>query len=724
MPSSTNPCLIASSRTAAAPYPPTIAGSLDTDNEVKKTCGHRCKVKSQAPKEIPPHPNQEEFQALKEKAENRTIFSHVLPAKGPHSSHRADCGHVHCAKCTQIRRSSAIRKANFHSFTMGTVEEEESVKELRIVLSEAPKLQCLAQTCPDLKLMILQFNPLRTGRGWVNVMESALKLIRQNMELSQPSLGAMTPYQPQALLPDSSTAIKSIFLSIGNLLKRTDIQNILLNINFAAIHIALLRAGIMEYQSTYEAFRKDIDMAFKQTDLDWGSLETFKDNYKTGLTFQLPLHLALAISPIMLLCKVQLWSLSVNREHLFTIARGLGPNPPTLLQQINRAMWRDLIKISEGTMTAHGLLYDLYQEFSAEDLQSVSDVDAQFFYPASTPNLVQESASSDRNLQHAPDPPLVAASSPPAVSSAPAASSAQHASMAHSDFLSSTSLVNALNLAEAANIQTMLDAGECLQLNPRKEESSVVSSRSSGTISTPIKPQAQTPPSTLATSLTEDVLMAGPVEIPNQVYQKIGTASSKPKRKLSDVEVPDFEPKPAPQAQNAYHEEEERPQGYSQKKPIKKATVQKSKEGIESEEEEEEGIGSMVESEEDVKLAIVKLDEDQSVGHSYVLNTDRPRSTRRPVDVYSHDGKSVFHFQPSLFSNAQHELLSSLIIRVNLQAGRVICDDSVSVNKWVDLTTPVPAPHPSPVYETTYQEWLELSSSHQQSIFKTQNILL
>lgn len=37
----------------------------------------------------------------------------------------------------------------------------------------------------------------------------------------------------------------------------------------------------------------------------------------------------------------------------------------------------------------------------------------------------------------------------------------------------------------------------------------VVSSRSSDTISTPIKPQAQTPPSTLATSLTEDVLMAG-----------------------------------------------------------------------------------------------------------------------------------------------------------------------------------------------------------------------
>lgn len=37
---------------------------------------------------------------------------------------------------------------------MGTVEEEESVKELRIVLSEVPKLQCLAQTRPDLKVGI------------------------------------------------------------------------------------------------------------------------------------------------------------------------------------------------------------------------------------------------------------------------------------------------------------------------------------------------------------------------------------------------------------------------------------------------------------------------------------------------------------------------------------------------------------------------------------------
>ncbi|KAE9388336.1 hypothetical protein BT96DRAFT_947695 [Gymnopus androsaceus JB14] len=74
MPSSTNPRLIASSRTATAPYPPTIAGSSDTDNEVQNTRGCRRKVKSQATRcsahlQAISLPIQEEFEALKEKAE-------------------------------------------------------------------------------------------------------------------------------------------------------------------------------------------------------------------------------------------------------------------------------------------------------------------------------------------------------------------------------------------------------------------------------------------------------------------------------------------------------------------------------------------------------------------------------------------------------------------------------------------------------------------------------
>ncbi|KAE9383952.1 hypothetical protein BT96DRAFT_950921, partial [Gymnopus androsaceus JB14] len=574
------------------------------------------------------------------------------------------------------------------------------------------------------------FNPLCTGRGWVSIMENTLKLIRQDKELCQPSSQAMTPYRE--LHPDSSTVIKSLFLSIGNLLKRTEIQTIMLNINFAAIHMALLRAGILEYQSTYEAFRKDVEAVIKQTDLDWDSFETFRNNYKTGVTLQLPLHLALAISPIMLLRKMQLWNLSVNREHLFTIARGLNPNPPILLRRINGAIWRSLIKISEGTMTARGLLYDLYQEFSEEDLRSVSDIDAHFFNPASTPVLVQESASSDCNLQHAPDPSLVAASSPPAVSSAPPASTA------YSDCLSSTSLVNALNLAKAANTQTSLDAGECLQPETRKEGQSIVSSsRPSNTIFTPIRPQSDVPPATLATSFTEDVIMAGLVETPNPTSHKKGTAYPKPKRKLSDAEVPDIKSKPAPQAVkirissrlaaahvNTKTSSMKKKGGKTvpKKKYSKKAAKRKAREGIES--EKEENIGSEVESEEDAMPGMVKSEEDQSVGHNYVLCTDRPRSTEDPVDIYSHDGKSVFRFQPDLFSKTQHELLRSIINRVNQQEGRAKCNDSVSVNEWVDLTTPVPGPQPSPVYETTYHEWLGLSSSHQQSIFKTQSILL
>ncbi|KAE9401112.1 hypothetical protein BT96DRAFT_992470 [Gymnopus androsaceus JB14] len=127
MPSSTNPHLIASSRTATAPYPPTIAGSSDTDDKVKKTCGCCRKVKSQAPKEIPPHPNREEFQVLKEKAEAGTKTTVGIPC-GTEQSFRMFClqraripatgGGLWPRALRQVhsdkeRRSSAIQKADF-----------------------------------------------------------------------------------------------------------------------------------------------------------------------------------------------------------------------------------------------------------------------------------------------------------------------------------------------------------------------------------------------------------------------------------------------------------------------------------------------------------------------------------------------------------------------------------------------------------------------------------
>lgn len=76
-------------------------------------------------------------------------------------------------------------------------------------------------------------------------------------------------------------AIQSLFSSTSYLLKRTELDTIALNINFAAINLALLRAvkilssylpcvliphlqGIIEYKSSFGNFKSDVESCFRQ----------------------------------------------------------------------------------------------------------------------------------------------------------------------------------------------------------------------------------------------------------------------------------------------------------------------------------------------------------------------------------------------------------------------------------------------------------------------------
>ncbi|KAE9397109.1 hypothetical protein BT96DRAFT_996074 [Gymnopus androsaceus JB14] len=330
------------------------------------------------------------------------------------------------------------------------------------------------------------FKPLINGQGWVDVVGTALKLVRQDRDSRQPSTSqvphSLVLHSPQNLQPDASRAIKSLFLNTTNLLQKTGLETILLNINFAAIHVALLQAGIIEYKPSFEAFKKDVEACFKHTNFDWSTFDAFKDLYKTGITFQLPLHLALAISPIMLLRKTTIYT--------HTVARALGPNAPVLLQHINSAMWMKLMNIAQGTKTARGLLYELSTEFSEKDLQSVSEVDSQFFFPdppsvAHTPlAIIQAQASvpppdienmvSSTNTKP-PATPAVADSTSPALSKFLGLGGSVN------DFNSdqfAASLAKALNDAEADNAQATLDAGESLPpklIHPKKGQSEISS---------------------------------------------------------------------------------------------------------------------------------------------------------------------------------------------------------------------------------------------------------
>lgn len=65
-----------------------------------------------------------------------------------------------------------------------------------------------------------------------------------------------------------------------------------------------------------------------------------------------------------------------------------------------------------------------------------------------------------------------------------------------------------------------------------------------------------------------------------------------------------------------------------------------------------------------------------------------------------------------------------MISQVNQHTGRNGDLSNIHVNELKQMETPVPPADPSPIFETTYTEWLGLSRSQQQYIFKHQNLLL
>ncbi|KAE9382317.1 hypothetical protein BT96DRAFT_952274, partial [Gymnopus androsaceus JB14] len=145
--------------------------------------------------------------------------------------------------------------------------------------------------------------------------------------------------------------------------------------------------GIIKYKPSFDKFKNDVESCFQHltillsTTFEWQSLGEFKKLYKTGSTFQLPLQLALAISPI--------------------VARALGLNTPPLLQRINTAIWTKLFDIAQGKKTACDLLSELSQEFSEEEL-----------YPPSNPPSMLPASSAPLAIDPVPDSPVSQSPSP------------------------------------------------------------------------------------------------------------------------------------------------------------------------------------------------------------------------------------------------------------------------------------------------------------------------
>ncbi|KAJ3880374.1 hypothetical protein F5051DRAFT_450771 [Lentinula edodes] len=160
-------------------------------------------------------------------------------------------------------------------------------------------------------------------------------------------------------------------LPVGRLLNDIGALYIMENISRAALHLSLIKKGVLIFPQTYTEFKKECGIN--------GPLDGDDENFEySASNFQFPLHAAVAISILILLVGVTLTEVNTSYEHLLKVAYEIGPNRPKNLQQIESFMWSKLIEVAEGNITAQQMLSDSLDEIRRV---GISDETNNFFMP-------------------------------------------------------------------------------------------------------------------------------------------------------------------------------------------------------------------------------------------------------------------------------------------------------------------------------------------------------
>ncbi|KAH7870238.1 uncharacterized protein C8R40DRAFT_1175928 [Lentinula edodes] len=184
------------------------------------------------------------------------------------------------------------------------------------------------------------------------------------------------------LEPSEHHNIQKLFRSAHNTANAKRGLNLIFNVEIAALHLAMIHTGMFEIAGQYDTFM--------QTCCDkFGQLPPLVVNSTS--TFQLPLHLSLSISILMLLKVANLPNINLSRDHLLHVAAQLGPNRPLSLQEIEKFMWGKLFKVAEGTLSA--------SEMISESLQKIQDIGG---ISAEVETFFQLTATHERAMDKSP----------------------------------------------------------------------------------------------------------------------------------------------------------------------------------------------------------------------------------------------------------------------------------------------------------------------------------
>ncbi|KAJ3792662.1 hypothetical protein GGU11DRAFT_802492 [Lentinula aff. detonsa] len=215
---------------------------------------------------------------------------------------------------------------------------------------------CLSSTWKKQRfvpILIRDFNPLKVTqlcgpfneKGWVNVINIARKtfLDGQSMSFSDTShiLASLAPHI-------------QVLKSTCSLLKNQAFNNVVLNVTLAALHLLILRLGLLTFGATWQDFLKQVVQDPQSQTLE----NDFSGDYNSN-DWMFPLLASLAISPLVLLRKIPLKDRICGREFLL---KDIGFDCPRSLVTVENILWSKLFNIALGRKITREALVEFCEQ--------------------------------------------------------------------------------------------------------------------------------------------------------------------------------------------------------------------------------------------------------------------------------------------------------------------------------------------------------------------------
>lgn len=116
--------------------------------------------------------------------------------------------------------------------------------------------------------------------GWIKVIEDVIRVhASRQKEISASNAQLIALHSISSSIASPGVAITSLLLNTNAITETKEFHNIILNLNFAALNVALLQEvkpvlffllslialqGIVNYSATFEGFKKDLESCFKE----------------------------------------------------------------------------------------------------------------------------------------------------------------------------------------------------------------------------------------------------------------------------------------------------------------------------------------------------------------------------------------------------------------------------------------------------------------------------